>query len=292
MSTNLTLQEKHPELFTESRDLQPRQRKRVVPMEVLSLGMARTGTASMQLALNILGFPCYHGITLIANLGDIEMWNAALDAKFFGTDDPFTREDWDLLLGNYGAVSDLPAVLFAEDLLRWYPDAKVVLVERDIERWFRSFDDGVIASIWNPVIRTIARLDSRFVGKLGSTSERWTAGWMEAHSKKEMQDKARGKCKEHYAMIKRVTPPGRLLIFKLEDGWEPLCSFLEKPIPNVEFPRVNESAALAEKIRLIARRGIRNAMVAYFKLVVPMIVLAIGLWAFRSDILLGWGHTS
>lgn len=38
------MQEKHPELFM-TFDQEPRERKRVVPMKVLSLGMPRTGTA-------------------------------------------------------------------------------------------------------------------------------------------------------------------------------------------------------------------------------------------------------
>ena len=188
-----TLQEKHPELFVTSTDVDPRKRKRVVPMEVLSLGMPRTGTAcmlsftatrhcnltipllAMQLALNILGYPCYHGLTLIANVRDTEMWNEALDAKFFGKGSLFTQSDWDQLLGNYSAVADLPAVAFSEDLLHCYPDAKVVLVERDIERWYQSFNDGVIMNVWSPVVRLIARLDTRFVGKLGGFSalDRW-----------------------------------------------------------------------------------------------------------------------
>ena len=47
----------------------------------------------MQLALNILGFPCYHGFSLIANIRDCEMWNEALDAKYTGNGKPFTRKD-------------------------------------------------------------------------------------------------------------------------------------------------------------------------------------------------------
>ena len=46
MSRILTMQEKHPELFMTSNE-DPRKRKRVVPMQVLSLGMPRTGTACM-----------------------------------------------------------------------------------------------------------------------------------------------------------------------------------------------------------------------------------------------------
>lgn len=41
-----TMKEKHPEVFAEDQDANPRQHKRVIPMEVLSLGMSRTGTAS------------------------------------------------------------------------------------------------------------------------------------------------------------------------------------------------------------------------------------------------------
>lgn len=233
----------------------------------------------MRLALNILGFPCYHGVDLIANIHDTEVWNMALDAKFFGQGDKLTCDDWESLLGNYSAIADLPAILFAEELLRCYPKSKVILVERDIERWYKSFNEGIISSIWHPAIRFIARLDSRFVGKLASTSERWTTGWMEARSKREMQVNARPKYKEHYEMVRRVTPSTRLLEFRLEDGWEPLCAFLGRPIPDVDFPPVNEAAALSEMIRLIAWKGIKNALRTSLKVFFAILVLVIAWWA-------------
>ena len=302
MSRSPTLQEKHPELFAINTDVDPRKRKRVMPMKVLSLGMPRTGTACMlslpgtrysgltlpplalQLALNILGYPCYHGLTLIANVRDTEMWNEALDAKFFGKGSLFTQSDWDQLLGNYSAVADLPAVAFSEDLLHCYPDAKVVLVERDIERWYQSFNDGVIMNVRSPVVRLIARLDTRFVGKLGATSQRWTEGWFGAHSRREMQYKARAKYHEHYALVERVTLSDRLLKFNLGDGGGPLCKFLNKPIPNIEFPRVNESAALSEKIGLIVQRGTMNALGSSSKVLLPLVVLVIAWWIIRAKI--------
>ena len=180
----------------------------------------------------------------------------------------------DALLVNYGAVTDLPTILFAEELIRAYPESKVVLVERDIETWYRSFNEGIISPIWNPVIYTIAKLDTRFVGKLGSTSERCTKGWMEANSKREIQNNARRKYREHYEMVRRVTPPARLLNFKLEDGWEPLCAFVGRLIPDIDFPRVNESAALGEKVRLIAVKGIKNAMRAHAMVFFSVIAIA------------------
>lgn len=147
----------------------------------------------MELALNILGFPCYHGFSLFANTCDCDVWNSALDAKFFNKGKPFSTLDWDALLGNYSAVCDLPAVAFPQELLFAYPDAKVVLVERDIEKWYKSFDERVMQNVWNPVLRFIAKLDWRFVGRLESTSRRWTRGWLDATSLGEMQRNARPK---------------------------------------------------------------------------------------------------
>lgn len=32
--------------------------------------------------------------------------------------------------------------------------------------------------------------------------------------------------------------------FSVEDGWEPLCRLLDKPIPDEPFPRANDAAAV------------------------------------------------
>lgn len=237
----------------------------------------------MQLALNILGYPCYHGVTLIANLRDTEMWNQALDAKFFNKGTLFTRSDWDQLLGSFSAVTDLPAVAFAEDLLQCYPDAKVVLVKRDIEKWYRSFDQGIILNVWSPIVRLIARLDPTFVGSMNGTAMRWTKGWMGAHSRKEMQEKAREKYKAHYSLVERVTSPERLLKFELADGWGPLCEFLGEPVPDVQFPHTNESAALNEKIYLIIQIGLKNAVRSLAKFLLPLLVVTISWWVIHRQ---------
>lgn len=63
--------------------------------------------------------------------------------------------------------------------------------------------------------------------------------------------------KEHYATIRGAVESERLLEWKVQDGWEPLCRFLEKPVPDVEFPRGNSPEKMLEKgerIRDEARR--------------------------------------
>lgn len=44
---------------------------------------------------------------------------------------------------------------------------------------------------------------------------------------------------EHCNMIRGLVHKDHLLEWYIEDGWEPLCKFLGKPIPNVEFPHAN-----------------------------------------------------
>jgi hypothetical protein len=44
----------------------------------------------------------------------------------------------------------------------------------------------------------------------------------------------------HANWVRNVVPKDRLLEFEPSMGWEPLCQFLEKDIPNTEYPRSND----------------------------------------------------
>ncbi len=41
------------------------------------------------------------------------------------------------------------------------------------------------------------------------------------------------------ADVKASVPADRLLVFQASAGWEPLCRFLGKPIPDIPYPRTN-----------------------------------------------------
>ena len=109
-------------------------------MEVLHLSMPRTGTVSMQKALAILGIRLYHGGgTTLKRPPDTVRWMQAAKAKFNNQGPRFQRADWDQLLGDFGAVSNMPCIAFAEDLRAVYPEAKVILIQRDAASWAESF---------------------------------------------------------------------------------------------------------------------------------------------------------
>ena len=54
-------------------------------------------------------------------------------------------------------------------------------------------------------------------------------------------DRLRRTYREHYAHIRKVVPPHKLLEFKPGFGYKELCSFLEEPVPGGEaYPHINQ----------------------------------------------------
>lgn len=142
-----------------------RQCQRVVPMRVLALGLGRTGTASLREALKQLGVDdCYHMMSAsVENPPDCLMWSDAFAAKYDGRG-AFGREDWDQLFGHCQGVCDWPAVAFAPELIKAYPDALVILTNRDVDSWFASTMKTVHWRANDPELRMLSKFDwaSRF----------------------------------------------------------------------------------------------------------------------------------
>ena len=90
-------------------------------MQVLSLGLSRTGTASMQEAYTILGYESpYRFASIFTNIHDADMWNEALRMKLNTNDRSKTygRAELDQLLGHCAAVTDAPCCVFWEELIK------------------------------------------------------------------------------------------------------------------------------------------------------------------------------
>lgn len=86
---------------------------REVPMRVLCLGMSRTGTFSLNTALRQLGYRPYHMAEAITNAAvEFPLWEEALDAKFNGKGQPWTKEDFDKILGRWDVCLKSPTKKF------------------------------------------------------------------------------------------------------------------------------------------------------------------------------------
>ncbi|KAF7546989.1 hypothetical protein G7046_g9144 [Stylonectria norvegica] len=233
-------------------------------MKVLSLGLPRTGTASIAEALTVLGYEdVYHGIKAIDRNEDWAIMNRAADASFpvlpTYTGTPFTRKQWDELFGSCEATTDVASV-FAPQLIAAYPDAKVLLVIRDFDKWFKSIDEGVLKALWSPMAEfSISYMEPILGSVAGVASRKEMMGLFEARTVEEARQNARKTYDRHHRVIREMVPPGQLLVYKMGDGWEPLCEFLGKPMPDTDFPWVNEAAELK---RVIANKIKRNTLAA------------------------------
>ena len=159
-----------------------------------------------------------------------------------------------------------------------------MLVERDIESWYRSFE-GIIDSYFMRINDIMEVLDPQLIGptaRLFAYVFRDRKGFFRAGSKRELQQNAKVVYREHYAHVRAITPKERLLNFQLKEGWGPLCEFLGKDVPRVPFPRLHEGDALRERVREFQVRGVlnvvRNLMVGILSIVVGWVAVV---WAFR-----------
>lgn len=257
---------------------------RIVPMEVLALGYSRTGTLSMRGALEILGYPKpYHFSSMYDNVRDCDMWQELMAAKYDGQGN-VTKAQFDGLLGHCGAVTDMPCHLFAAELIEFYPAAKVVLVERDIESWYVSWS-RFLGNAFNPALPRLARLDPYGSGRIVGVGQ---AGVSKQTGSATTLAAARARSKEeyrkHYALVRFLTAKERLLEYQLKDGWGPLCEFLGKPVPDVPSPNVNDSRSNGLGFKELAAKGkkniIRNAVMGLTIIGIPVaaMVIAYRMW--------------
>ncbi|KAJ7161957.1 P-loop containing nucleoside triphosphate hydrolase protein [Mycena crocata] len=229
--------------------------ERTVPMKVLALGFPRTGTSSLKVALETLGYvKTNHGYRVFweSNPEVMPMWIAAIKAKFHGEGKLYGKPEWDRLLGDCQAVADIPHILFAEELIAAYPDAKVVLTNRSPDSWWNSYKDTVV-KILSPTLqlRIICLLDPQFSGTRERLSRLGRAALFKTdHLTEEV---AKTRFVEHYEEIRRLVPEQRLLEFDVKDGWAPLCEFLGNEVPVTPFPRVNDKEQFNK--RLAVRRA-------------------------------------
>ncbi|EQB59524.1 hypothetical protein CGLO_00066 [Colletotrichum gloeosporioides Cg-14] len=206
-------------LYADGTDVDRRQCTRVVPMKVLCLGLCRTGTMSVRLALRSLGYlETYHMRSASTETPrDCDLWIEALRAKYDGQGRLFDRRDWDMLLGHCQAVCDFPAAAFAPELIAAYPNAKVILTTRDVDAWYLSTSKTINRVVHDKEFWWLSRFDWAFRLYRPMLLMLW-----DRFFNGDFEKRGKGAYEAHYAMVRSLVPPGRLLEFSVEDGWEPL----------------------------------------------------------------------
>jgi len=209
-------------------------------LKVIGAGFGRTGTLSLKVALEKLGFgPCHHMKEVMLRAEQTEyFYRASLKESV----------DWDEVFKNYHSAVDWPAAAYYRELAGKYPDAKVILGVRDPNSWYDSARNTIyqVHTHFPKWIKFIFRRLNRLFKMVEITV--FGTPFSNRFEDKEFAMQA---FNEHIETVKKMIPEERLLIHSAKDGWEPLCKFLNVPVPEEPYPWVNDSKIFARRILVI-----------------------------------------
>jgi Sulfotransferase domain len=214
-------------------------------MKLIGAGLPRTATLTQKICLEMVGFgPCYHMVTILSDLSLVPRWTDAFEG----------RTDWSIFDG-FQATVDWPGAFFYRELMDVYPDAKVLLSVRDGAAWARSMQNTIWAVLYGDcLMRDLSAARSRVDPMWASYISLMTAMWEKSGLLGTIEggfDKdALASAMERYNdEVRRCVPADRLLEWSPGDGWEPLCDFLEVPVPPSDpVPWVNDSSAFVDMV--------------------------------------------
>lgn len=212
-------------------------------MKLIGAGLPRTGTLSQKVGLEMLGLgPCYHMVNVLADLDLAAHWRSALDGD----------ADWEQIFGDCQSTVDWPGSYFYAELIEQYPDAKVLLSVRDGQAWAKSMRETIYDvlygdSLMGHISAARAAIDPKWRGYIDLMREMWKrSGLLDPD---DLSDTAMSRAIERYHdEVQHTVPSDRLLVWSVGEGWEPLCEFLELPVPDTPFPHLNESKDFANRI--------------------------------------------
>ena len=187
-------------------------------LSVIGAGFGRTGTMSLKLALEQLGFgPCHHMVEVINNPAAVGWWEDAADGE---------PTDWEKVFEGFNSTVDWPSATFYKELADAYPAAKVILSLRDPEAWFASTQATIFRRAFDDMSDPFQRMAHKVIGRLFDQRLTDKAKVVEVYNR-------------HNEAVRRTIPAERLLVYDIAEGWEPLCDFLGVEVPDGPIPKVN-----------------------------------------------------
>jgi hypothetical protein len=210
-------------------------------LNVIGAGFGRTGTLSLKLALEELGLgPCYHMIEVNAHPEHDALWLALAKGE---------SSDWRPMLRGYASTVDWPTTSIWKELAAANPQAKIVLTLRDPDSWYASAAATIFARMLEfealraetlcsdpNAIDPVRRRHMEMINTL--IVENTFGGSLD-------KDNAIAVFNAHNEEVRRSVPREKLLVYESGEGWEPLCAFLDVPVPATPYPKVNTTEDFA-----------------------------------------------
>jgi hypothetical protein len=210
-------------------------------LKVIGAGFGRTGTLSLKLALEELGLgPCYHMIEVNAHREHDALWLALARSE---------ASDWRPMLQGYASTVDWPTTYVWKELAAANPQAKIILTLRDPDAWYASAAATIFARMieFETLRAEALRSDPAAIDEARRRHmemintlivENTFGGSLD-------KDNAIAVFNAHNEEVRRSVPREKLLVYESGDGWEPLCAFLDMPVPSAPYPKVNTTEDFA-----------------------------------------------
>jgi hypothetical protein len=234
---------------------------------VAGVGYGHTGTSSLRVALEKLGYGVLHFAPETRQMMVLKLAGGFANGSRVSRDAISVKAaatnfewGWQQILQKGNAILDNPVNLFYAHVLARFPDARVILTLRDPEEWA----DSLLA--WHPLDndgRMLPCHQRRSVAP--SLPWQWCDARFGIDCEKEFFESVFGSStpsredlvrifNERTALVRRTVPPSQLLELDITrgDGYEKLSPFLGLPVPRtadgevLEFP-LKKNPALACK---------------------------------------------
>jgi hypothetical protein len=171
-------------------------------MKLFGIGWPKTGTTSLRYCFELLGYSFYgYQPSLIGSLDQVL-----------------------LIARRFDSFKDWPWNIYYKELDAAFPRSKFILTTRDSESWLKSYRNWVSIHTPSPTMKEVRK---RIYGTPDPTDKQ-----------------AVKRYEQHNAEVQRyfANRPNDLLVvnWKDGDGWEELCKFLGKPVPDRPFPHANK----------------------------------------------------
>lgn len=203
------------------RNLGIRHRRRKMS-KVFGIGLPKTGTTSLHIALQILGYRS------CAFAGDKRTFKELREGNYRLS-----------VLRNFDAVSDIPIPAIFAQLDEFWPKSKFILTIRNLDNWLESCRKAHfnrVSEVPEPgSLRDFYRTMLYGCPTFNEARFRWI-------------HHAHRLCVEDYFKGDKFD---QLLIMDVTngDGWVKLCKFLNRDVPNCEFPHANPHCEIEQPYR-------------------------------------------
>lgn len=180
-----------------------------------------------------------------------------------------------------------PCYLLASEVLSAYPEAKVILTNRDVDAWARPMSATFFRKVSHHAIYPY-RVDTNccqdpFSLILGPYLDPYLArvslirprGREFYSGGRQFEENGKQMYVNHYNRIRQLVSPDRLLEYSVKQGREPLCAFVDKPVPDTPFPRVNSTDEFLDHTSSMYNMGVW----LFFKRILVLFVAPIGIAA-------------